>query len=329
MHPALYCGSHQIGTMGITARYVQGAGPCTPKKQTVAPPSPNLRTFCGRNHPFQLHTLRANAPENRRAISYQQRRVPQERRTPSMSIELAIYPSLRGKRVIVTGGASGIGACLVENFAKQGARVGFLDCDEAKGRALAGRTGATFAHCDLRDIKHLRRVLAGFEEIAVLVNNAANDDRHSMASVEPDYWDDRMAINLRHQFFATQAVAEQMKQARAGSIINFGSVAWQRRLGGMTAYTTAKAAVHGMTRSLARELGGYGIRVNEVMPGWIFTERQESLWATPESIAETMKLQCIPERLYPEDVAWLVLWLAADDSRLVTAQSFYVDGGSV
>lgn len=243
-------------------------------------------------------------------------------------MEQAIYPSLKGRTVLITGGASGIGGTIVEHFVEQDSKVFFLDTNLEAGAQMEAKSGAKFISCDLRDITQMRKVVAGITNITVLVNNAANDDRHTMETVEPDYWDERMAANLRHQFFAAQAVAPHMKEVRCGSIINLGSVSWVWRLGGMTAYTTAKAGVRGLTRGLARDLGSYGIRVNEVVPGWIFTERQEALWANPEAVAATMKQQCIAEKLRGPDVARLVLWLAADDSRLVTAQSFPIDAGS-
>lgn len=244
-------------------------------------------------------------------------------------INAALYPSLDGRAVLVTGGATGIGASIVEHFCDQGARVVFLDLDEQAGQALAATTGARFIACDLRDIAALRAAIAEAGPFAVLVNNAARDDRHALATVEPDYWDERMATNLRHQFFAAQAVAPAMQAAGAGSIINMGSVSWLLAQGGMPAYTAAKSAVRGLTRGLARDLGRFGVRVNEVVPGWIFTERQERLWATPEAVAETMQRQCIPEKLFAPDVARMVLWLAADDSRMVTSQNFVVNGGSI
>lgn len=247
--------------------------------------------------------------------------------------EFARYPSLAGKVVLVSGGATGIGASIVEHFAAQGSRVAFLDFDRKDGEAVAERTGARFLYCDLRDIAALRAAVATVRQelgpVNVLVNNAARDDRHDWKTVEPDYWDERMHTNLRHQFFCIQAVAPDMQAVRAGSIINMGSVSWMKSEGGMPAYTTAKAAVRGLTRGLARDLGPWGIRVNEVVPGWIFTERQLALWAKPEAVAENMARQCLKERLYPPDVARMVLWLAADDSRMVTAQRFIVDGGSV
>lgn len=244
---------------------------------------------------------------------------------------LATYPSLRNEAVIVTGGASGIGASIVEHFAKQGARVGFVDIDEAAGRALAAKTGATFIACDLRDITALRAAIDRFgHELGAplaLVNNAARDDRHAIESVTPEFWDERMATNLRHQFFAAQAVVPAMRARKRGSIINMGSVSWMLSLGNMPAYVTAKAAVQGLTRGLARDLGPDNIRVNTVVPGWIMTERQLKLWVTPESEADIARNQCLPGKLYPDDVARMVLWLAADDSRMVTAQDFVVDGG--
>jgi NAD(P)-dependent dehydrogenase (short-subunit alcohol dehydrogenase family) len=245
----------------------------------------------------------------------------------------AIYPSLKGRVVLITGGASGIGAELVAQFAGQDSRVAFLDFDAEGGAKVAEATGALFLRCDLRDIAALReaigQVKARLGDPLVLVNNAARDDRHGLETVEPEYWDERMATNLRHMFFCAQAVAPGMRAAKAGSIINMGSVSWMKAQGGMPAYTAAKSAVRGLTRGLARDLGPDGIRANEVVPGWIFTERQIQLWANPQAEAENLARQCLKERLYPPDVARMVLWLAADDSRMVTAQYFVVDGGSV
>ncbi len=245
--------------------------------------------------------------------------------------QFATYPSLKNEAIIVTGGASGIGASIVEHFAAQGARVGFLDLDEEAGRALAAKTNTAFAKCDLRDIAALRTAIAKFETAQgptlALVNNAARDDRHAIEDVTPEFWDERIATNLRHQFFAAQAVLPAMRKRKRGSIINVGSISWRLALGGMPAYVTAKAAVEGLTRGLARDVGGDGIRVNSVIPGWIMTERQIKLWLTPESEADLMAKQCLKEKLYPPDIARMVLWLAADDSRMATAQSFVVDGG--
>ncbi|MEO3470951.1 SDR family oxidoreductase [Roseomonas sp. CAU 1739] len=249
-----------------------------------------------------------------------------------MTDRFARYPSLESRAVLVTGGASGIGAQMVSRFTQQGARVAFLDFDAEGGARVAAETGALFIPCDLRDIAALRAAVAEagatLGDITVLVNNAARDDRHGLETVEPDYWDERMATNLRHQFFCAQAVVPMMRRAGGGSIINLGSISWMNRTGGMPVYTTAKAAVRGMTRGLARDLGPDRIRVNEVVPGWIYTERQIALWVTEESEARSQANQCLRGRLLPDDIARMVLWLAADDSAMVTAQHFVVDGGS-
>jgi NAD(P)-dependent dehydrogenase (short-subunit alcohol dehydrogenase family) len=249
----------------------------------------------------------------------------------------ASYPSLRDRAVVVTGGATGIGAALVEHFVSQGAAVGFLDFDAAAGRqlveSLAGGPGSCrFIEADLRDVAQLRIGIDALRgelgaRITVLVNNAARDDRHAIDEVTPEYWDERMATNLRHQFFAAQAVKDDMIAAGGGSIINMSSISFLLKQGGMPVYLTAKSAVTGLTRALARDLGPHMIRVNAVVPGWIMTERQLRLWVTPEGEAQIRQGQCLPEKLYPDDVARMVLWLAADDSRLVTAQHFVVDGG--
>jgi D-xylose 1-dehydrogenase len=245
----------------------------------------------------------------------------------------ARYPSLDRKVVLVTGGASGIGAEIVAQFSAQGARVGFLDLDDAGGQAVARATGAMFVACDLRDVAALRRAIEAIAQalgpVQVLVNNAARDDRHALDEVEPAYWDERFATNLRHMFFCAQAVIPGMREAGGGSIVNLGSVSWMQSQGGMPAYTTAKSAVRGLTRGLARDLGPHGIRVNEVVPGWVFTERQLALWATPQAEEAHMARQCLKSRVMPPDIARMVLWLAADDSRMVTAQHFVVDGGGV
>ncbi|WP_237216063.1 SDR family NAD(P)-dependent oxidoreductase [Falsiroseomonas oryziterrae] len=250
-----------------------------------------------------------------------------------MTDPYAIYPSLRGKVVLITGGASGIGAEMVAQFARQGSKVAFLDFDAENGARVAQATGSLFLRCDLRDIAALReaiaRIRAELGEVQVLVNNAARDDRHPLDDVEPDYWDERFATNLRHMFFCAQAVAPGMRAAKAGSIINLGSVSWMKAQGGMPAYTAAKSAVRGLTRGLARDLGGDNIRCNEVVPGWVFTDRQEKLWATPNSVRTTLDAQCLHRKVMPPDIARIVLWLAADDSAMVTAQHFVVDGGFV
>ena len=249
------------------------------------------------------------------------------------SDRFASYPSLRDRVVLITGGASGIGAEMVRAFREQGAQVAFLDFDDAHGREVAAATGALFLHCDLRDIAALRAAIAELAgrlgPVQVLVNNAARDDRHGLETVEPEYWDERMATNLRHMFFCAQAVAPGMRAAKAGAIINMGSVSWMSGQGGMPAYTAAKSAVRGLTRGLARDLGPDGIRVNEVVPGWVFTERQETLWATPEAVERHLAKQCLKRKVMPPDIARMVLWLASDDSAMVTAQYFVVDGGGV
>lgn len=254
-----------------------------------------------------------------------------------MSGDFAVYPSLRDRVVFVTGGASGIGAEHVTQFAAQGAKVAFVDIADDAAHALIGRIEAAghkapcYRHCDLKDIAALRAVIAEVGQrlgpITVLVNNAANDQRHGFEDVTIEYWDERLATNLRHQFFAIQAVAPMMRAAGGGSIINFGSVSWHSLQGGMPAYTTAKAAVEGLTRGMARDLGPDRIRVNTVIPGWIMTERQVTLWLTPEAEKNLMQVQCLKEKLVPADVTRMVLWLASDDSRMCTAQLWVVDAG--
>ena len=249
----------------------------------------------------------------------------------------AIYPSLRDRVVLITGGGSGIGATLVEQFALQGSKVAFLDIAVDASQKLAESLSVRCAHaplflqCDLTDIKVLQTAVRKVKEqigpVQVLVNNAANDDRHQFSEVTPEYWDDRMAVNLRHQFFAAQAVAPGMVAAGRGSIINMGSISWMVALPGLPVYLTAKAAIMGMTRALARELGPAGVRVNCVAPGAIMTERQRRLWVTPEYRAEILARQSLKRELIPEDVARLVLFLAADDSSAITNQSYLVDGG--
>jgi NAD(P)-dependent dehydrogenase (short-subunit alcohol dehydrogenase family) len=250
--------------------------------------------------------------------------------------QFAIYPSLAGRRVLVTGGASGIGAGIVEHFAAQGSHVGFLDLDEASAEILLARQPAgavvRFERVDLRDIPAVRLAIQSLRDklgggFDVLVNNAARDDRHKLDDVTPEYWDDRMATNLRHQFFCSQAVKDDMVAAGGGSIINMSSNSFLMAQGGFAAYTAAKSGVIGLTRSLARDLGPHHIRANVVFPGWIITQRQLDLWMTPEAEAKRAEGQCIPDRLYEADVARMVLWLSADDSRLVTAREFIVDGG--
>jgi NAD(P)-dependent dehydrogenase (short-subunit alcohol dehydrogenase family) len=256
-----------------------------------------------------------------------------------MSEQFAQYPSLRDRVVFVTGGGGGggIGAEEVTQFAAQGAKVAFVDIADEPAHALvaklhdAGYSKPLYRHCDLRDVAALQAAIAAaageLGPITVLVNNAANDQRHKWQDVTPEYWDERMATNLRHQFFAIQAAAPIMRTAGGGSIINFGSASWHNMQGGMPAYTTAKAGVEGLTRGMARDLGADGIRVNTVIPGWIMTERQVTLWLTPEAEANLMQMQCLKQKLVPADVARLVLWLAADDSRMCSGQLWVVDGG--
>ena len=249
----------------------------------------------------------------------------------------AIYPSLRDRVVLVTGGASGIGAAEVSHFARQGSKVAFLDLDDVAAAVLIdnllseGLNAPLYRRCDLRDIAALQTAIAEIAAelgpITVLVNNAANDQRHDWRDVTVDYWDERMANNLRHQFFAIQAIAPMMQAAGGGSIINFGSISWHTNHGDMPAYTTAKAGVEGLTKGMARDLGGFGIRVNCVIPGWIMTQRQIDLWLTEEAEANLMRAQCLKQKVFPADVARMVLWLASDDSRMCTAQLWVVDGG--
>ena len=243
----------------------------------------------------------------------------------------ATYPSLRDRTVIVSGGSTGLGAEFVRQFAAQGARVGFLDIDVASGEALAAELGQSFIPCDVRDIPALESALDELTlqlgPATVLVNNAAHDKRHSIDELDVEYWDDRMAVNLRHQFFASRRIAPIMKAAGGGSIINLGSISAHIYLADLVGYITAKAGIEGMTRTMARELGPDGIRVNCVIPGWIMTERQLRDWVTPEAEAQIASSQSLPDRLYPADVARMVLWLAADDSAMCTAQNWVVDGG--
>jgi NAD(P)-dependent dehydrogenase (short-subunit alcohol dehydrogenase family) len=255
-----------------------------------------------------------------------------------MTDNLANYPSLRQRTVLVTGGASGIGAAIVEAFSHQGSRVAFLDRDETAAAALVGRLGKgddapLFLSCDLTDIAALRQAVARAAEalgpIAVLVNNAARDDRHAIEAVTPEMWDGIMANNLRHQFFAAQAVMSGMAASGGGAIVNLGSISWLVGQGGMPGYLSAKAAIAGLTRALARDLGPKNIRVNSVVPGWTMTERQLALWLTPEAEKDLMARQCLKRRLMPRDIANMVLFLAADDSAMCTNQSYIVDGGWV
>lgn len=249
----------------------------------------------------------------------------------------AQFPSLRGRVAVVTGGASGIGAALTAAFCAQGARTAFLDIDQAAAaQAIAnivakGFTAPAFVKCDLTDPAALR---AAFQHVArelgpvrALVNNAARDDREAFDAITSDSWSRAMALNLNHVAFASQAVRAGMAAAGGGSIINLSSNNVLMGAGGMAAYVTAKAGIVGLTKALARELGPENIRVNCVMPGWVMTDRQKALWAKPEHVAAALREQCLATELQPEDMAGLVLFLAADDSRVVTKQVFVADGG--
>jgi NAD(P)-dependent dehydrogenase (short-subunit alcohol dehydrogenase family) len=239
--------------------------------------------------------------------------------------------------VLITGGGSGIGAAMVEQFAMQGARVSFLDINEQASSDLVAHLMPRCEHppmflaCDLQNIGALREAVVAVTLSCgpplVLVNNAGSDDRHTFAEVTPEYWDQRMAVNLKHQFFAAQAVAPGMKTAGGGSIINMSSIAWMIPSASLSVYTTAKAAIVGMTRSLAHELGEAGIRVNCVLPGAIFTERQRRMWMSPDYEREVLSRQCLKRHILPEEVARLVLYLAADDSESMTNQNYIIDGG--
>jgi NAD(P)-dependent dehydrogenase (short-subunit alcohol dehydrogenase family) len=248
----------------------------------------------------------------------------------------ARYPSLVDRTVLITGGATGIGASFVEHFVAQGARVAFFDIYETAGDALANQFGDSrhkplFVRVDLMDIDALKKAIADVRAalgpIAVLVNNAANDRRHKIEDVTPESFDAGIAVNIRHQFFAAQAVADDMKAARSGSIINLGSISWMLKNGGYPVYTLSKSAVQGLTRGLARDLGPYNIRVNSLVPGWVMTEKQKRLWLDDAGRLAIKQGQCIDAELMPEDLARMALFLAADDSRMITAQEVIVDGG--
>ena len=248
-----------------------------------------------------------------------------------MTQSLARYPSLERKRVVVTGGGSGIGAGLVEAFARQGAEVIFVDIAEKDSNALVAQLAGApiapvFHRLDLTDLAAIEVFFQSLGPIDVLVNNAGNDDRHELADITPAYWDDRIAINLRHMLFAAKAVAPGMKARGGGAIINFGSISWHLGLKGLLVYETAKAAIEGMTRALSRELGEDNIRVTCVVPGNVKTPRQMK-WYTPEGEAEIVAQQCLKDRLLPQHVASLVLFLASDDGRMCTGHEYWIDAG--
>lgn len=248
----------------------------------------------------------------------------------------AIYSSLKGRTVLVTGGGSGIGEAIVEHFVAQGAKVGFIDIASEPSEALVQRLRAEggtvhFEHCDLKDIPATQAAIDRIREtlgpVTVLINNAAHDERHAIDDVTPEYWDDRVAVNLKHQFFAAQAVAPDMKAAGGGAIVNMGSISWMVGQGNMVCYTTSKSAVQGLTRALARDLGEFNIRVNSIAPGWIMTQRQIDLWLDEESEKDLMKQQCLKRKLIPADIARVVLFFASEEAGACTNQTYIVDGG--
>lgn len=254
-----------------------------------------------------------------------------------MAAQPASYGSLRGKLVFVTGGGSGIGEGIVSAFAEQGAKVAFVDIDVDASLALCeklaveGHEKPVFRQCDIRDVPALQSVMQSLAsdigDFDVLVNNAGNDQRHKAEEVTEDFWNDRMAINLRPMFFAAQAVIDGMRKRGGGSIINLGSISWHLGNGGYTVYTTSKAAVSGLTRGLARDLGPYNIRVNTVTPGWVMTERQLKLWVDADAEKEIDRSQCLKGRVMPWHIARMILFLASDDAAMCTAQEFIVDAG--
>ncbi|MFN9474453.1 SDR family NAD(P)-dependent oxidoreductase [Acidovorax sp.] len=259
--------------------------------------------------------------------------------TPSKSAQLSRFPSLQGRSVFVTGGGSGIGAAIVSAFAEQGAHVAFVDVAREASEALAqqiadaGHARPWWQVCDVRDIAALQdaiaRAAAALGDFSVLVNNVASDDRHTLESVTPDYYDERMAINERPAFFAIQAVVPGMRRLGAGSVVNLGSTGWQGKGAGYPCYAIAKSSVNGLTRGLARTLGQDRIRINTVSPGWVMTERQIKLWLDAEGEKELARNQCLPDKLRPHDIARMVLFLASDDAAMCTAQEFKVDAGWV
>jgi len=258
----------------------------------------------------------------------------EEEAIPVTDASHARYPDLAGRTAFVSGGGSGIGAAFVAALARQDCRVAFIDIADTPSQALVAQLGADrvrYERCDVRDIAALRAAIANaaaaFGPITILINNAARDDRHALADVTPEYWDENLAVNLRHHFFAAQAVAPQMQGAGGGSIINLGSVSWMRGRPNLAGYTSSKAAIMGLTRTLARELGGAGIRVNSLVPGAIVTERQQALWLSPDQEREFLDQQCLKFRLTEEDVARAALFLASEASRGMTGQNLVIDAG--
>jgi D-xylose 1-dehydrogenase len=249
----------------------------------------------------------------------------------------AVYPSLRDKKVIITGGASGIGASFVEAFCAQGAKVAFVDVATEEGNALATGLAASsnhapyFKHCDLTNMASLEAVFGDIAThlggVDILINNAANDDRHVVTDVTPEYWDQRIAVNLRHLFFTSKMAVPYMRVAGGGAIINLGSISWHVALADLTIYQTAKAGIEGMSRGMARDFGPDNIRVNVLVPGAVRTPRQDALWQNDDSLTELLANQCLKERVMPQDVAAFALFLASDEARMCTGHSYFVDAG--
>ena len=258
----------------------------------------------------------------------------------NQNAQFAQYPSLKGRSVLITGGATGIGASMVTQFARQGSHVAFFDIQDEAGRLLIeslvseGCQAPFYFHCDLTDLEELKLKVDEVtnrlgDRIDVLVNNAANDQRHSIEEVTPEFWDQSIAVNLRPHFFMVQAAVPSMRAAGRGSIINMSSIGWIIPSTGMPVYVAAKAAIVGLTRTLAHELGAHNIRVNAVLPGAIATERQKTLWYTPDYLARIQQNQALKRQIEPDEVARLVLFLAADDSSAITNQSYIIDAGWV
>lgn len=255
----------------------------------------------------------------------------------NVSKKLALFPSLRGQRVFITGGGTGIGAAIVAAFAEQGAQVAFVDVAEAESDALArslsdaGHPAPWWRVCDVRDVAALKAAVDAATEalgdFSTLVNNVARDDRHTLESVTPEYWDERMAVNQRPAFFAIQAIVPGMQRLGGGSVVNIGSTGWQSKGSEYPCYAIAKSSVNGLTRGLAGSLGRDRIRVNTVSPGWVMTERQIKMWLNADGEDAIKRNQCLPDKLQPSDVARMVLFLASDDAAMCTAQEFKVDAG--
>ncbi|MBT3788677.1 MAG: SDR family oxidoreductase [Alphaproteobacteria bacterium] len=254
-----------------------------------------------------------------------------------LDITDTVYPSLEGKTVLVSGGGSGIGSSIVAHYCAQKAKVAFVDINVEASEALVdsiaalGHPAPRFFQCDLRDIEKYQGIIKTIGEemgnISVLINNAAHDERHDMPDVTPEYWDDRVAVNMKHVFFAIQAVAPQMVAAGAGSIINFGSISWMNGQADLPVYASSKASIHGLTRGTANYYGKHGIRCNTIVPGWIFTERQKELWYDEDGETALQANQFLDGHIEPWEIARMALFLGSDDSKMCTAQNFVVDGG--